>query len=52
MKKIEAINFQLFNNQEHFLFMSDFDHLVSIYPATVMGMEVLYGVFHNTLMAE
>jgi hypothetical protein len=52
MTKIEAINFQLFSNQEHFRFMSDFDHLVSMYPAAVMGMEVLYGVFHNTLMAE
>ena len=32
--------------------MTGFSELVSTYPACISGMEVVYGVFQNTLMAE
>ena len=52
MTKIETINFHSFSNKEHYQFMSDFDQLLSIYPAALSSWKVLYGVFQNTLMAE
>ena len=52
MTKIENINLRDFSNNEHYRYMADFSELVSTYPDSIMGMEVLYGVFQNTLMAE
>lgn len=52
MTKIETINLHDFSNNEHFWLMSDFDQLVASHPACVWGMEVLYDIFKNTLLAE
>jgi len=52
MVKIEPIDLRNFDNNEHFQFMSGFDTLVSTHKDAVMGNEVLYGIFKNTLMAE
>ena len=52
MTKIEYINLRNFSNREHNQFMTDFSELISTYHSSIMGMEVLYGIFQNTLMAE
>ncbi|HAH24042.1 MAG TPA: hypothetical protein DCL77_09850, partial [Prolixibacteraceae bacterium] len=52
MSKIENINLHNFSNKEHYRFMTDFSELVMTYPASKLGMDVLYGIFQNTLMAE
>lgn len=52
MTKIEYINLRNFSNKEHNQFMTDFSELISTYPSSIMGMEVLYGIFQNTLIAE
>ena len=52
MLKIETINLHNFSNKEHYRFMTDFSELVSTYPASILGMDVWYRVFQNTLMAE
>lgn len=52
MVKIESIDLRNFENSEHFQFMSGFDKLISTHKEAVMGSEVIYGIFKNTLMAE
>lgn len=52
MIKIEPIDLRTLENNEHFQFMVGFDNLVCTHKASVMGSEILYNVFKNTLMAE
>ncbi|HEY3372886.1 MAG TPA: DUF6261 family protein [Prolixibacteraceae bacterium] len=52
MTQIETINLHNFSNREHHRFMAEFNKLVSAYPASILGLDVLYGLFQNTLKAE
>jgi hypothetical protein len=52
MTKIEAINLSNFDNNTHYHFMVYFSELVSTYPASMLGLEDLYGNFSNNLKAE
>lgn len=52
MIKIESIDLRNFDNSEHFQYMAGIDRLISTHKDAVMGSEVIYGVFKNTLMAE
>lgn len=52
MIKIEAVDLRDFDNNEHFQFMTGFDKLISTHKAVLSGLEVTYGIFKNTLMAE
>lgn len=52
MTKIEPIDLRTLENNEHLQFMAGFDNLVSTHKSAILGAEVLYGVFKNTLMAE
>lgn len=52
MIKIESIDLRNFDNSEHFQYMSGFDKLITTHTDAIMGSEVIYGIFKNTLMAE
>ena len=52
MNKIEAVKLRCLENDEHFHFMTGFNNLVISCPSAIMGSEVIYGIFKNTLMAE
>jgi len=52
MNKIEAVKLRTLDNEEHFQFMTGFDSLITCHPTAIMGSEVIYGIFKNTLMAE
>ena len=52
MINIESIDLRNFDNTEHYQFMAGFDKLISTHQAAILGTEVLYGIFKNTLMAE
>lgn len=52
MIKIEPVDLRSFDNNEHFQFMTGFDKLISSHKAAITGIEVTYGIFKNTLMAE
>lgn len=52
MTKIESIKLPNLDNNTHYLFMADFSELVSTYPASILGLEVLYGNFQNNLKLE
>lgn len=52
MIKIELIDLRNFDNSEHYQYMAGFDKLISTHTDAVLGSDVLYGIFKNTLMAE
>jgi hypothetical protein len=52
MIKIEPVDLRSFDNNEHFQFMTGFDKLISTHKAAILGAEVTYGIFKNTLTAE